>query len=105
MLEVEGGAGQQPKGVDDLCFHTYGELSPYPQIPAKRPKPHPRGWDLGLRLRFGPQGWDLGLQARIWASRLGFWPGAWDSGLDSDMSPGRPDLRHHIADMRSERDI
>ena len=69
--------GSGPKGVDDLCFHTYGEFSPTPPPPAIRPL----GWDLDFeaeiwasRLGSGPQGWDLGLKAGIWFSRLGFWP-------------------------------
>ena len=50
MLEVEGEQGSGPEGVDDLCFHTYGEFSP-PGI--------------------GPLCWDSGLEDGIWASRLG----------------------------------
>ena len=42
--------GSSPEGVDDLCFHTYGEFSPPPPL------------------------LELGLEARIWASRLGYWP-------------------------------
>ena len=60
--------GSGPEGVDDLCFHTYGEFS---QIP--------REWNLGLgvgiwalRVGFGPQDWDLGLETGIWASGLEF---------------------------------
>ena len=34
VLEVEGEAGQRPEGVDDLCFHTYGEFSPSPPPPS-----------------------------------------------------------------------
>ena len=63
MLEVEGGSRvAAPKGVNDLCFHTYGEFSP--------PSPRTRIWVL--RLGFGSPGWDLGLKAGIWASRMGF---------------------------------
>ena len=71
VVEVQGGAGQRPQGVDDLCFHTYGEFSPSSPPP---PGIGALGLDLDLqaeilasRLRFGPQGWDLGLEARIWA--------------------------------------
>ena len=45
VVEVEGGAGQQgsgPKGVDDLCFHTYGEFSP----PHSSPPPSMKVWRL-----------------------------------------------------------
>ena len=45
-LKLRGEQGSGPKGVDDLCFHTYVES--------------------------GPLGWDLGLENGIWASRLGF---------------------------------
>ena len=38
--------GSGPKGVDDLCFNTYGEFSPS------------GNWDFGLRAGFGPQIWD-----------------------------------------------
>ena len=27
VVEVEGGAGSGPEGVDVLCFHTYREFS------------------------------------------------------------------------------
>ena len=61
-LKLRGEQGSGPEGVDDLCFHTYGEFSP--------PPPPPAGiWTS--RLSFGPQGWDLGLKAGIWALRLG----------------------------------
>ena len=43
---MRGEQGSGPKGVNDLCFHTYVES--------------------------GPLGWDLGLEGGIWASRLGF---------------------------------
>ena len=46
--------GSGPEGVDDFCFHTYGEFSPSPGI--------------------GLLGWDLDLEAEIWASRLGSGP-------------------------------
>ena len=34
-LKLRGEQGSGPEGVDDLCFHTYGEFSPSP------PCPHP----------------------------------------------------------------
>ena len=52
-LKLKGKQGSGPKGVNDLCFHTYGEISPSPsppsayspsnpsleaQIPVSRPK-------------------------------------------------------------------
>ena len=46
-LKLNGRQGSDPKGVDDLCFHTLGEFSPSPlppslslpsQIHASRPK-------------------------------------------------------------------
>ena len=57
--------GSGPEGVDDLCFHTYGEFSPSRSS---------GNWDLGPKAGFWPRGWDLGLEAGIWASRLGFGP-------------------------------
>ena len=48
--------GSSPKGVDDLCFHTYGEFCPSP----------PPG--------IGSHGWDLDLLAEILALRLGYGP-------------------------------
>ena len=65
-LKLWGEQGSSPEGVDDLCFHTYGEFSPPPLL-----------LELGLeariwasRLGSGPQCWDLGLKAGIWALRL-----------------------------------
>ena len=101
MVEVEGEQGSGPEGVDDLCFHTYGEFSPPssppsppphppPLPPALRPISQPRGSNPSLeaqiptqRPRFQPQGpntnpkaqitalRDFGLKTGIWASRLG----------------------------------
>ena len=62
-LKLRGEQGSGPEGVDDLCFHTYGEFSP-------PPPPPPPG--------IGPFGWDLDLKAEIWVSRLGFGPRDWD---------------------------
>ena len=56
-IKVEGWSG--PKGVDDLCFHTYKGLGLEAGIWA-------------LRMGFLPQGWDLGLEFGIQALRLGF---------------------------------
>ena len=52
-LKLRGEQGSGPEGVDDLCFHTYGEFSLPPP-----PPPPPRGFPLetknwALRLRFG----------------------------------------------------
>ena len=58
-LKLRGEQGSGPEGVDDLCFHTYGEFSPSPP---------------GI----GPLGWDLDLKTGIWASRLEFGPRDWD---------------------------
>ena len=55
-LKLRGEQGSGPEGVDDLCFHTYGEFPP----------PPPSG--------IGPFGWDLDLKAEIWVSRLGSEP-------------------------------
>ena len=56
-------SGSGPEGVDDLCFHTYGEFSPSPPPPPPPPPP-----------RIGPLGWDLDLKAEILASQLGSEP-------------------------------
>ena len=53
VLSLSLGSG--PEGVDDLCFHTYGE--------------------------FSPLGRDLGLEDGIWAPRLGSVPPGQDFGL------------------------
>ena len=53
-LKLKREQGSGPKGVGDLCFHTYKELFPPPGI--------------------GPLGWDLDLEAEIWASWLGSGP-------------------------------
>ena len=42
--------GSGPEEVDNLCFHTYGELFPSGNL------------DLGPRAGFRPKGWDLGLE-------------------------------------------
>ena len=99
--------GSGPEGVDDLCFHTYGEFSPsssspsyppppasrpisqpggpYPslqaQIPVLRPKSHPKGPIPTPRPSFHSPG--------IWASRLGFGPGGWDMGLKAGIRASR----------------
>ena len=66
MLEVERGSrAAASKGVDDLCFHTYGKFSP--SAPSGN-------WDLGHRAGFRLRGWYLGLKAEIWVSRLEFKP-------------------------------
>ena len=38
-LKLRGEQGSGPEGVDDLCFHTYGEFSPPPPPP---PPPYVR---------------------------------------------------------------
>ena len=58
-LKLRGEQGSGPEGVDDLCFHTYGEFSP----PG-----------IGLLC------WDLGLEDGIWASRMRYGPGGWGEG-------------------------
>ena len=42
-LKLRGEQDSGPKGVDDLCFHTYGEFSPPPPPPSARPPPQLRG--------------------------------------------------------------
>ena len=42
-LKLKGKQGSGPKGVDDLCFHTYGEFSPPPSSPSYLPFPQPQG--------------------------------------------------------------
>ena len=36
-LKLRGEQGSSPEGVDDLCFHTYGEFSPPPPPPYVPP--------------------------------------------------------------------
>ena len=52
--------GSGPKGVDDLCFHTFGEFSPSPS-----PPPPPSSTSPPLWLRFLPQGPNPSLEAQI----------------------------------------
>ena len=55
-LKLRGEQGSGPKGVDDLCFHTYGEFSPPPW-----------GWNLGLEawIRVGEGGTDVEEEGEI----------------------------------------
>ena len=46
-LKLRGEQGSGPEGVDDLCFHTYGEFSP-PSSPSYPPSPQPPGPYLSL---------------------------------------------------------
>ena len=90
--------GSGPEGVDDLCFHTYGEFSPssppsspslYPlQIPVSRPKFQSRGPNpcLNPSLKSWPGDPDPSLEAKILVSRS-------KSRL---RGPG-PSLRAHIS--------
>ena len=57
--------GSGTEGVDDLCFHKYGEFFPPPS-----------NWDLDLGA--GILSEDLSLKTGIWASRLEFGPQDWD---------------------------
>ena len=54
VVEVEGEQGSGPEGVDDLCFHTYGEFSPPP--PPPHPSPQPLGPNLSLQDGGGGEG-------------------------------------------------
>ena len=71
--------GSGPEGVDDLCFHTYGEFSPSspssPPPPSLPLKSQSRGLNSSLeaqipvlRPKFQPQGPDFSLEAQILAS-------------------------------------
>ena len=73
-MKLRGEQGSGPKGVDDLCFHTYGEFSPSP--PSSN-------LDFGLWAEIWASRLDLGVQAGIWASRLGFKPQGWHLGLEA----------------------
>ena len=91
-----------PKGVDDLCFHTYGEFSPpspssspssYPPLPpASRPISQPQGPYPSLEAQIPvlrPKSletgiWALGLEFGPWPLRVRFGPqegGIWASRL------------------------
>ena len=87
-LKLRGEQGSGPEGVDDLCFHTYGEFSPPPpphspspslwaHISAWRPISQPRGPNPSLEAQI-PRDWYLGLGVRIGALRVGFGPQGWD---------------------------
>ena len=64
-----------PKGVDDLCLHTYGKFSPSPPYPSTPPSLPPDFYPSleaqisVLRLKSQPLGPNLSLQARISALR------------------------------------
>ena len=53
--------GSGPEGVDDLCFHTYGEFSPSPSS----------DWDLGLWAGIQALGPRFGPHSRICVGRGG----------------------------------
>ena len=58
-LKLRGEQGSGPEGVDDLCFHTYGEFSPpSPPSPASLP------------LKSQSQGPNFSLAVQIPVSRL-----------------------------------
>ena len=42
-IKVDGVQGSGPEGVNDLCFHTYGEFSLSPPSPPPPPHPPPPG--------------------------------------------------------------
>ena len=66
-LKLNGKQGSGPEGIDNLCFHTYGEFSPPPsppsappqlrgpnsspkiQIPVSWPKSYPKGSNPSLK--------------------------------------------------------
>ena len=96
--------GSSPEGVDDLCFHTYGEFSPPPPSPPPHPPPYPpsfqahisawrpisqpRGPNPSLKAQI-PEDWNLGLGIGIWALRVGFGPQDWDLGLEAGIWASR----------------
>ena len=100
IKKLEGGQGRGPKGVDDLCFHPFGEFylsppSPSPLksqsqgpnpnlkggIPISRPKPQ----ILDLRPKSLPGGPDPSLEAQISSSRLGSGPLGWNLDLKAEI--------------------
>ena len=50
-LKLSGEQGSGPEGVDDLCFHTYGEFSPPPPSPSPPPPPPPHSSSLFFTLQ------------------------------------------------------
>ena len=58
-LKLRGEQGSGPEGVDDLCFHTYGEFSPPPPPSSSPPSP----------LKSQSQGPNSSLEAQIPVSR------------------------------------
>ena len=65
--------GSGPEGVDDLCFHTYGEFSPPPSPPSPpsvRPSPPLEAQIPVSRLKSQPRGSHPSLEAQIPVSRL-----------------------------------
>ena len=62
---MRGEQGSGPEGVDDLCFHTYGDFSPPPSSPPPPPPPpmlyiqvsrtkptEKWTWDIGIDFHF-----------------------------------------------------
>ena len=107
-LKLRGEQGSGPKGVNDLCFHTYGGFSPPPPPSPHPPSPQPPGPYISLEAHISalrpisqpqstnpsleaqiPWGWNLGLKVGIWALRLGFGPKDWDLGLENEIWASR----------------
>ena len=101
-MKLKGKLGSGPKGVDDLCFHTYGEFSPPPSSPPSYPPPpslrahisawrpisQPGGPNLSLEAQI-PSDWNPGLGVGIWAMRVGFGPQDWDLCLEAGIWASR----------------
>ena len=74
----KGKQGSGPEGVDDLCFHTYGEFSPPPPPPPpSAPLPQLRGPNSSPETQIPvswpksyPKGPNPSLEAQILAWRL-----------------------------------
>ena len=93
-LKLRGKQGSGPKGVDDLCFHTYGELSPpstrpsvCPSPPVSRPKPQSQDPNpslvaqiLASRPKSYPGGLNSSQDAQISSLILGYGPPGWGFG-------------------------
>ena len=99
-LRLRGKQGSGPKGVNDLCFHIYGEFFPPPSPPPPHPPtPQPLGPYLNLEAQLPgpnpslkakiPRDWNLGLGVGIWALRLGLGSQDWDLGLKAGIWASR----------------
>ena len=86
---MRGEQGSGPEGVDDLCFHTYGEFSPPPYSsaspPLQPPPPSLRAHISAWRPISQPGGPNPSLEAQIPSSRPKSQPQGPDSSHEAQI--------------------